>query len=250
MAVIPTDIKSNIDTLYNKRKDTQLQQLRDSQKKAVGEINAQKKTTDQDYYDKRNQADVVNMQNRRSLEERMASLGQTGANVSGQIALQASRQNTLGDLNEQEQGIMNAYNRQINDINDPSKERSIISEIESARSQALAQALERAIERQKQQEQFDKQLSWEKEKFNRQMAEQAKARAARLRKTSNKDSLYAPAESVSQVRELPDGIGSEALMRAIDMQQREDQRKRGLNVGVRPILGSDAYENKIKRLMP
>ncbi len=100
MAAIPVNVKQNIDKMYDKQRETQLQKLRESQQKATSEINLQKKQTDRDYYNKRNQADVVNIQSQRSLRERMAALGQTSANISGQIALQSSRQNTLGSLNE------------------------------------------------------------------------------------------------------------------------------------------------------
>lgn len=180
MAAIPNDVRNNINSLYDQQKKNQLSQLADSQRKATGELNTQKQQTNQQYYDKRNQADVVNFQNRRALQEMMAAsgLGRSGENVSGQIGLQAARQNTLGGLNRDEQNIIGGFNRQIADINDPSRQNAIISEIDAARSAALAQALERAIERAEQQRQFNAQLAWQKEQFNRQMAEK-KAAAAR-----------------------------------------------------------------------
>ncbi len=187
MAQIPTDVQQRINDMYNQQKNTQLGELRANQQRETNVINTQKKETGQQYYDKRNQADVVNFQNRRGLQEMMAASGlaRSGENISGQVALQASRQNTLGGLNRDEQGAINSLNTRLNEINDPSRQNSIISAIESQRSAALAEALERAIQRQQEQaqleeqkRQFEARLAWEKEQFNRQMAEQA-ARAAR-----------------------------------------------------------------------
>lgn len=209
MATIPTDVQKRIDDMYNQQRNTQLGELRAEQQKATQGINQQKTETGQQYYDKRNQADVTNFQNRRALQEMMAAQGlsRSGENISGQVGLNSARQNVLGGLNREEQNIMGSLNQRINEINDPSRANSITSAIESQRSAALAEALDRAIERQRQEEQarlarelqerqfqaqmeaerlsreeqirqFNQKLAWDKEQFNRQLAEQA-ARAAR-----------------------------------------------------------------------
>lgn len=172
MATIPTDVSKSINSMYDQQKKNQLSALAESQRTATSQLNQQKTETGQQYYDKRNQADVVNFQNRRALQEMMANSGlsRSGENITGQVALNSSRQNTLGGLNREEQSAINAINTQISEVNNPSKQNSIISEIEAARSAALADALERAIDRAEQQRQFNEQLAWEKEQFNRQMA--------------------------------------------------------------------------------
>lgn len=211
MAIIPTDVQQRINDMYNQQKNTQLSELRANQQKQTNVINGQKTETGQQYYDKRNQADVVNMQSRKSLQEMMAASGlaRSGENVSGQVALQASRQNTLGDLNQDEQGILNSFNQRINEINDPTKANSIISAVEAQRSGALAEALERAVERQRQQEQFQAQLeaerlareeqkrqfeaklAWEKEQYNRQMAAKSSGSSRRRSSSSRKSTSTA-----------------------------------------------------------
>lgn len=169
MATNPMDIQKRINEMHNQQKNTGLAELRASQQKAVGGINQQKTQIGQQYYDKRNQADVVNFQNRSALREMMASQGlnNSGENISANVGLSAARQNTLGGLNQDEQNIMGGLDSKIAEINDPSRQNSLIAQIESQRSQALAQAMERAMERAEQQRQFDTQLAWQKEQFNR-----------------------------------------------------------------------------------
>ncbi|MEH7236372.1 hypothetical protein [Bacillus sp. JJ1562] len=68
MATIPTDVKQRINDIYNQQCNTQLGELRAEQQRETTAINTQKKETCQQYYDKRNQADVVNFQNGVSLD--------------------------------------------------------------------------------------------------------------------------------------------------------------------------------------
>jgi hypothetical protein len=184
MATIPTDVQQRINDMYNQQRNTQLEQLKQSQQKAVGQINQQKTQTGQQFYDKRNQADVVNFQSRNATREMMAAsgLGRSGENISAQVGLQAARQNTLGGLNREEQNIIGGYDSKISEINDPSRQNSIISQIEAQRSQSLAEAMERAIQRaeeerrfQEQQRQFNEQLAWQKEQFRIQQANRGRS---------------------------------------------------------------------------
>ncbi len=215
MATIPVDVQQRINEMYNKQRETQLGKLRSEQQKQTNAINTQKTQTGQQYYDKRNQADVANFQSRKALQEMMAASGlaRSGENISGQVALQASRQNTLGGLNRDEQGAIHALNTRLNEVNDPSKQNNIVSAIESQRSAALAEALERAIERQRQQEQFQAQLeaerlareeqkrqfearlAWEKEQYNRSLAAKASKSggSSSRRSTSSGSTSKAPA---------------------------------------------------------
>lgn len=179
MATVPNDIQKQINEMYNRQQKAQLDALAQSQQKATSQINQQKTQTTQQYYDKRNQADAGFFQNRKALAEMMAAngLNRSGENITANVGLNAARQNSLGGLNRDEQNILGQFNQQITEINDPSKRQSIIDQIEAQRSQTLAEALEREMERRRQQEQFEAQMAWEREKFNRQMAEQAAARA-------------------------------------------------------------------------
>jgi hypothetical protein len=177
MATIPTDIQQRINDMYNQQRNTQLEQLKQSQQKAVGQINQQKTQTGQQFYDKRNQADVVNFQNRNATREMMAAsgLGRSGENISAQVGLQAARQNTLGGLNREEQNIIGGFDSKIAEINDPSRQNQIISQIEAARNRELYEAMQRQIERAEQQRQFNEQLAWQKEQFRIQQANRGRS---------------------------------------------------------------------------
>jgi hypothetical protein len=177
MATIPAEQQKRINDLYNQRKTSELAEYDSTRNSAVNQINAQKTQTNQQFYDTRNQADVVNFQNRKALQEMMASqgLGNSGENISANVGLQAARQNTLGSLNREEQNILGSLNSRITELNDPTRRNSIISAIEAQRSQSLADAMQRAIEMAEQQRQFNEQLAWQKEQFRVQQANRGRS---------------------------------------------------------------------------
>jgi hypothetical protein len=137
-----------LNDLYAKQQAAQLSQLQASQKKAVGAINQQKAELAPQYADKRNQADVVNAQNAQRLREMMANSGLQGSgeNVTANVGLQSARQGAIGDLNTQEQGQLNDYNRQITDINDPAQAQAIVQQLGVEKAQAMFDAHNRADE--------------------------------------------------------------------------------------------------------
>jgi hypothetical protein len=141
--------RSEVNKLYDAQKNSRLQQLQAQRDAAIGKINTQKQGTQQDFYNQRNQADVVNAQNVSRLRELMAAngLNTTGENLTFQAQANSDRQNSLNALNQQEQGQMNAYENQISDINNPAEENSIISQIEAERSKAILDAQNTATER-------------------------------------------------------------------------------------------------------
>jgi hypothetical protein len=149
MATISSKERNAIDNIYNQQKKSQLDAYDASRKSAINDINAQKTQTNQQFYDARNQSDVVNYQDRQALREMMAAqgLGNSGENISGQVGLSAARQNTLGGLNREEQNVLGSLNRKISDMNDPSERNSIIAQIEAQRAQTLYQAMQRAMDR-------------------------------------------------------------------------------------------------------
>jgi hypothetical protein len=127
--------QGDINTLYDKQNTQQLAALKAQQDTATA-------STKQQYYDKRNQADVVNAQNVQKLRELMASQGiaASGDNLTLNAKANSDRLNSLNTLNTQEQAA-------LNDINNPSKAQAITNAIETARAQALLNAKQAAYQR-------------------------------------------------------------------------------------------------------
>jgi hypothetical protein len=141
--------RSEVNKLYDAQKTSRLQALQAQRDSAIGKINTQKQGTRQDFYNQRNQADVVNAQNVARLREIMAANGinASGENLTTQAAANSDRQNSLNALNQQEMSQLNMYDNQISDINNPAEENAIISQIESERSKAILDAQNTATER-------------------------------------------------------------------------------------------------------
>jgi hypothetical protein len=127
--------QGDITSLYDKQKTQQLAALKAQQDTATT-------NTKQDYYNKRNQADVVNAQNVQKLRELMAAQGiaASGDNLTLNAKANSDRLNSLNALNTQEQAA-------LNDINNPSKAQAIQNQIETARAQALLNAKQNAYQR-------------------------------------------------------------------------------------------------------
>jgi hypothetical protein len=139
----------DVNSLYDKQKQTQLSQLKAQRDAAIGKINQQQTATKQDYYNQRNQADVVNAQNVQKLREIMAANGvsTSGENLTLNAQANSDRLNALNSLNQQEQAKMNDYASQITDWNNPARDESITNQIEAARTQALLNAKQAAYNR-------------------------------------------------------------------------------------------------------
>lgn len=140
---------ADVNSIYDKQKSSQLAELKAQRTAAINKINVQKKTTAQDYYDKRNQADVTNAQNVQKLREIMAANGvsTSGENLTLNAQANSDRLNSLNSLNQQEQSQMNDYANQIADWNSPTKDQAITNDIETARAKALLDAKNNAIEK-------------------------------------------------------------------------------------------------------
>lgn len=171
--------RGQVNTLYDQQKNTQLQQLKAQREAAIGKVNQQKDLTGKDFYNQRNQADVVNAQNVARLRELMAANGisASGENLTMNAQVNSDRQNSLNALNQQEQGQMNEYANQINEINNPDKENAIVSQIESERTKALLDAQNQAEEKAWRQYTYNNmsasekaQLEWSKSQFGEDMA--------------------------------------------------------------------------------
>jgi hypothetical protein len=139
----------DVNSLYDKQKQTQLSQLKAQRDAAIGKINQQQTATKQDYYNQRNQADVVNAQNVQKLREIMAANGvsTSGENLTLNAQANSDRLNALNSLNQQEQAKMNDYASQITDWNNPARDEAITNQIEAARTQALLNAKQAAYNR-------------------------------------------------------------------------------------------------------
>jgi hypothetical protein len=131
-----------LNSIYDSQKNSQLDQLKAQRDKSLTDLNAQKTDLAPVYQAQRNQADVVNAQSVNRLRELMAANGinASGENLTTQANLASARQNAFNDINTQENQAISAIDRQISDVNDPAQEQAIISQIESARAQALMDA--------------------------------------------------------------------------------------------------------------
>jgi hypothetical protein len=127
--------QGDINSVYDKQNTQQLAALKAQQDTATA-------NTKQDYYTKRNAADVTNAQNVQKLRELMASQGiaASGDNLTLNAKANSDRMNSLNSLNTQEQAA-------LNDINNPSKAQAIQNQIETARAQALLNAKQNAYAR-------------------------------------------------------------------------------------------------------
>lgn len=116
----------------NKAKELELAQLNSARDKAIGDINLLKKDVAPAFQNKRNDADFQSRTAANRLREMMASqgLGNSGENISGQVAISAANQNALNSLNLEEQRQLADYDKQIRDLLDPSNEQNIISRID------------------------------------------------------------------------------------------------------------------------
>lgn len=143
------ETRGNVNKLYDAQKNTRLEQLKAQRDAAMGKINQQKTATSQDYYNQRNQADVVNAQNVTRLRELMAANGINGSgeNLTFQASANSDRQNSLNAFNQQEQLQMNEYQNQIAALNNPAEENAIVQQIEAERAKALLEADNTATER-------------------------------------------------------------------------------------------------------
>lgn len=137
-----------VNDIYEQQKQAKIAELKAQQEKAVGQINQQKAEVAPQYQSARNQADVVNMQNVQRLREAIASAGLTasGENVTAQVSQNNQRQESINNLNLQEQQTVDDFNRRIADINNPETERAILAALDVERNKALYDAYVRADE--------------------------------------------------------------------------------------------------------
>lgn len=138
-------LQDQVNAIYEKQREAQLQQLKASRDKAIGQLNQQKTQVAPQYQQMRNQTDAVNLQNVQRLRELMASAGltSTGENVSANVAMNNQRVSSLNQLNLQEQQTIDDLNRRIADIQNPAEENALIAALEAERARALYDAYNR-----------------------------------------------------------------------------------------------------------
>ena len=194
--------QDKINQMYDAQKQSQLNQLKQQREKALTGFNQQKKDLAPQYASQRNQADVVNAQNVTRLRELMAANGinMSGENITAQANMNSSRQSAFNDINNNEQQAYGAIDRQIADVNDPSKDQSIIDSIETERSSKLAdewtrsqqQTYQQMVDYRNYQEQLKaaelqrQQFEWQKQMEQQQLALSRQKAAASQRAASQK----------------------------------------------------------------
>lgn len=149
--------QDKINSMYDAQRNSQLNQLKAQRTQAVTGFNQQKKDLAPQYQSQRNQADVTNAQNTTRLRELMAANGinMSGENITAQANMNSSRQNSFNDINNNEQQAYGAIDRQIADVNDPSKDQAINDAIAAERSKSLVDAYSQA-----QQQAYQQQVDW------------------------------------------------------------------------------------------
>jgi hypothetical protein len=183
--------QDKINQMYEAQKQSQLNQLKQQRDKAVTGFNQQKKELAPQYAAQRNQADVVNSQNVTRLRELMAANGinMSGENITAQANMNSARQSAFNDINNNEQQAYGAIDRQIADVNDPSKEQTIVNSIETERSSKLADEWTRSQQQtyqqmvdwrnyQMQKQQFDLEQKMRELEYQRALAAQAAAKSS------------------------------------------------------------------------
>lgn len=138
--------QKGVNDIYNQQVAAATQAWNVQRDKAVGDINYQKQQVAPQYQGLRNQADVVNLQNAKRLQELMASrgLGASGENVTATVNQNNARQNSLNTLNAQEQQTINDYDHQIANLSNPAELNAQLAQINAQRSQALLDAKNQA----------------------------------------------------------------------------------------------------------
>ncbi|WP_141431417.1 hypothetical protein [Bacillus sp. 03113] len=166
--------QSQINSLYDAQTKNRLDQLRAQQQKATTDLNRQKTELRPQFQQQRNQADVVSQQSVQRLRELMAANGisSSGENVTASANLNAARQNSLNDINNNEQRAYSDIDRQIANANDPSQEQAIRNSIEEQRANAMLQAQNQANQQMYQQSRdyISDQRYNEEQAFQRQQA--------------------------------------------------------------------------------
>jgi hypothetical protein len=140
------DSQNSVNSIYDQQKKAQMEQLKAQRDKAIGGINSQKQALTPQFQAQRNQSDAVNAQNVQRLRELMAANGLTasGENVTAQVAQNNQRQQSLGNINMQEQQQIGALDQRIADFNNPSEENAMVAALEAERSKSLLDAKNRA----------------------------------------------------------------------------------------------------------
>ncbi|MFC0235489.1 hypothetical protein [Fictibacillus phosphorivorans] len=250
--------QKQINSVYDKQKATQLAEYSHARNKATSQLKQQKNEIMPTFQSKRNQADVVNKQSVQALREAMASQGLLGSgeNVSANVGLMSSRQNSLNDINLEQQQTENDFSRRLSDVNDPADRNKIISSIEALRSGALAEAYNRQQQLAYQKRMDDLAEQWRKKEWEYRLKQDreaaARARAARSggggrgRSGGGGGSYSAQSANPGLAKPLSESDLHWAVQQQIDKMNKVANPK---TAAVAPHLGSTAYFNKMKRLM-
>jgi hypothetical protein len=244
-------VQQQINDMYNKQKTAKISEYTNARNKAVGQLNQQKKEIMPTFQAKRNETDVINRQNVQALRESMAANGllSSGENVTAQVGLGAARQNSLNDINMEQQTTERDFARRLADINDPGEQNRMLQEIEALRTQSLMEAYNRQQQLAYQKKMDDMAEAWRKKEWEYRLKQdaEAKARAAaasRSRGGGSYSSSSAPKPALAKPLNQSDLYW--AVQQQVDKMKKTASPK---TAAVAPHLGSTAYFNKMKGLM-
>lgn len=148
---------NKVNSIYDAQQNALMARLQSERDKATGQINQNKAEIKPMYANKRNQADVVNMQNVQRLREAMANAGLTGSgeNVTAQVGLAGQRQSSLNNLNLQEQQEYNDMNRRLADLYNPNDVVALQQAIEAEKARGLLDSFYKSDDRNFRNAEFD-----------------------------------------------------------------------------------------------
>jgi hypothetical protein len=239
--------QKKINDMYNQQKTAKITEYTNARNKAVGELNNQKKEIIPTFQAKRNEADVVNRQNVQALRESMAVNGllSSGENVSAQVGLGAARQNALNDINVEQQNTERDFATRLSALNDPGEQNRVIQEIETLRSQALLEAYNRQQQLAYQKRMDDLAEQWRKKEWDYRERQDRRSGGGRGGSGGGGGGSYASAPSATTAASSPTSDDWNKYMVAYSNAQ-----KKAYPGSIFPNVGSEAYRNKMKRLMP
>lgn len=156
-----SEIRDYIEDMYKAQRESIIAGLDKSRSAALSNLGRERATIQPQYYDKRNQANVVMNNNARNFSEYLAQRGLQSSGVAAQGTLNNlnAYQGTLGELGRQEQQAYDDIARRTSDI-----ENAYLSDIQAAEAGIQSQQMQALIaEMQRQRD-----LAIAQDQFNRQ----------------------------------------------------------------------------------
>jgi hypothetical protein len=182
---------SYVNSMYEQQLRSQIEALRQQQRKTTQGLNQQKKDLAPQYQAQRNSADVVNAQSVTRLRELMAANGinASGENVTAQAGLASSRQASLNDINNNQAKAVADIDKQIADVNDPSREMAIRTQLGASQAGSLLDAYNQDRQYNMQQQNYKDDKAWREYTYNN-MSAAEKAQLAWAQQQYGEDAAW------------------------------------------------------------